>query len=203
MKFLLGVSAVFAFSLVAQHGEMSLIKDKSTIGFVSHAKMLGVRSEVKGSFKNFSIDAYKSPNLNKSSIKVTIDVNSIDTDNSRRDRHLRSKEFFDEKKFKHILFKSKNITKVKGDTYRVNGDLTIKGKVINITFNVKAVEDKTKKRWRVTGEKVLNRNKAGITYVSPFYLPDVEKDIKAVFDVYLTYDDDTPKSPAKKQSKKR
>lgn len=39
--------------------------------------------------------------------------------------------------------------------------------------------------WQVKGETKLNRNKVGLTYKSPFYLPDIGEDIIVSFDVWL------------------
>jgi polyisoprenoid-binding protein YceI len=149
--------------------------------------VLGVKSEVKGSFRDFSIKAIKNNNLEKSSVLVEIAANSIDTDNKRRDKHLRSNDFFDIHKFKSITFKSKKITKVKNGIFQIKGDLTIKNKITKLTFEVAANQpDKNKKLWRIKGHTTVSRKAVGLTYVSPFYLPDIYDDIKIVFDVYMT-----------------
>ena len=52
---------------------------------------------------------------------------SINTDNEQRDTHLKSPDFFDAAKFATLTFKSKSFKKVKDNTYKVTGDLTMHG----------------------------------------------------------------------------
>jgi polyisoprenoid-binding protein YceI len=63
----------------------------------------------------------------KGQAEIEIDVDSIDTRESRRDAHLRSADFFDVEKFPKITFRSTRLTDVKGDRFRLVGDLTIHG----------------------------------------------------------------------------
>jgi len=49
--------------------------------------------------------------------------------------HLNSDDFFATDKNKTAKFVTKSVTKVKGNTYKVTGDLTIKGKTAPATFN--------------------------------------------------------------------
>ena len=67
-------------------------------------------------------------NLPSSVFNVSVDANTIDTDNSSRDGHLRKSEYFDVAKYKTISFKSTKVVKstVAGRFY-VFGNLTIKG----------------------------------------------------------------------------
>lgn len=71
----------------------------------------------------------------RSSIDVTIDASSIDTNHERRDNDLKSPDFFNVKQFPAITFKSKKVEKFDEDTYKVTGDLTLRGKTREITFN--------------------------------------------------------------------
>lgn len=58
--------------------------------------------------------------------EVKIDVASLDTRTEQRDNHLRSADFFNAEKYPYITFKVTGIEPVKGETYLVHGDLTIK-----------------------------------------------------------------------------
>src|SRR4030081_840864 len=62
----------------------------------------------------------------KSSVEVSVPLDSLDTHNSIRDRSLKSPDFFNAKQFPTMTFKS---TKVEGsgDTLEVSGDITIRG----------------------------------------------------------------------------
>lgn len=166
-------------------GSYVAIKEKSEVRFNATAKMLGVTTEVPGQFKDFSISATKELDLEKSTIEVIIDAKSIDTDNARRDRHLKKSDFFDVEKFPSITFKSKKIRRLKDEQYEINGDLKIKNKVTNISFTVVAKKLSSSDDWKVTGETKLDRNTVGITYESPFYLPDVGNEIKIAFAIRM------------------
>ena len=65
-------------------------------------------------------------NPSKSSVELSVQVESLDTHNSIRDRSVKSPDFFDAKQFPTMTFKS---TKVEGsgDMLKVSGDLTIHG----------------------------------------------------------------------------
>lgn len=59
-------------------------------------------------------------------IELTIDVNSIDTNDSQRDGHLKSGDFFEADKFPEMLFKSSKLERTENNNYKLYGDLTIK-----------------------------------------------------------------------------
>lgn len=84
-------------------------------------------SKVPGKFNKFTgTITVDRANPEKSSAEATIDVASIDTDNQKRDDHLRSADFFDATKYPTMTFKSTSWKKTGEDTYDVTGDLTIK-----------------------------------------------------------------------------
>ena len=59
--------------------------------------------------------------------EANIEVASLTTENSKRDGHLKSSDFFDASKFPNITFKSKDVKKISKNKYEMIGDLTIKG----------------------------------------------------------------------------
>lgn len=61
-----------------------------------------------------------------SSVRASIDVASITTNEPQRDAHLRSDDFFNAEKFPKITFASKRVERVDAENYRVVGDLTIR-----------------------------------------------------------------------------
>lgn len=83
-------------------------------------------TNVKGEFKNFSIEI-SGEDILKSSIAVTIDATSINTNSEQRDGHLKSADFFDVENHKEISFKSTAFSQKDGDEYELKGLLTIKG----------------------------------------------------------------------------
>ncbi|HUJ27675.1 MAG TPA: YceI family protein [Myxococcales bacterium] len=62
-----------------------------------------------------------------SSVQVTIDPASVNTEEAQRDAHLRSAEFFDVEKYPQATFRSTKVQEAGEGRYRVSGDLTIHG----------------------------------------------------------------------------
>ncbi len=74
--------------------------------------------------------------LTRSQIDVSIDAASIDTRDDKRDEHLRSADFLELAKNPAITFKSTKIERAGEDTYRVLGDLSIRGVTRPVTLEV-------------------------------------------------------------------
>lgn len=92
-------------------------------------------TNVKGEFKNFSIDV-EGADLFKSNVNVTIDASSINTNNGDRDNHLKSGDFFDVENHAELTFKSTSFKQKDDDEYELKGILTIKGVSKEITLDV-------------------------------------------------------------------
>lgn len=134
MKQVFLTSAIILTSLVANAQTWAVDKAHSKVGFTVTHLML---SEVDGNFKTFDakITAAK-PDLSDAVMELTADVNSIDTDNERRDGHLKGADWFDAAKFPTLTFKSKSFQKVEGKKYKVAGDLTMHGVTKPVTLEV-------------------------------------------------------------------
>lgn len=105
----------------------------SSVGF----KIRHFVAKVPGKFTQFSgTIAVDRANLEKSSAEATIQVTSIDTENQKRDDHLRSADFFDATKFPTMTFKSKSWKKTGVDKYDVTGNLTLKGVTKEVVLKV-------------------------------------------------------------------
>lgn len=128
-----------------------------------------VISEVEGKFKTYNgtISAVK-PDLTDAVIDFTVDVNSIDTDNDMRDKHLIAADFFDAEKYPKMTFKSTSLKKVSGNKYVLNGNLTIHGITKPAKFDViyggtaKDGYGNTKAGFKAKG--VINRFDYGLKY---------------------------------------
>lgn len=105
----------------------------STLGFA--VKHLAVGT-TRGGFNTYEGSVIFDPN-DYSSFEaiVTIDANSIDTNNEGRDKHLRSPEFFDTEKFPEISFYSDRLEK-RGEGNVIIGTLTMKGISQELTIPV-------------------------------------------------------------------
>lgn len=104
----------------------------SELGFKVKHLMI---SNVKGNFTQFeaSIDG---EDFTNSKINVTIDTASISTNNTDRDNHLKSADFFDVENHKQITFVGNSFGKVDDENYTLSGTLTIKGISKEIALNV-------------------------------------------------------------------
>lgn len=96
-----------------------------------------VVSEVEGSFRVFdgSLVASKA-DLSDAAINFSVDVASINTDNDRRDGHLKSDDFFNAEKFPKMTFVSKSMKPLGGNKYLLSGDLTIRDVTKKVEFDV-------------------------------------------------------------------
>jgi polyisoprenoid-binding protein YceI len=96
----------------------------STIGF----KIRHLAGKVTGRFGEVSGTIQIDPeHPETSSVEASIQVQSIDTANAKRDGHLKSADFFNATEFPVMTFKSKKVTVVDKENADVLGDLTIHG----------------------------------------------------------------------------
>jgi polyisoprenoid-binding protein YceI len=93
-----------------------------------------------GRFNDISGKVVFDADPSKSSIEVSIPVESIDTHSEKRDQHLKSPDFFNAKQFPMIVFKSKSV-EGSGDTYKATGDLTLHGVTKPLTVEIKRGKD--------------------------------------------------------------
>jgi polyisoprenoid-binding protein YceI len=112
----------------------SLDKGHSNVKFtVTHM----VVSEVEGTFKLFdgSMEHTK-PDYSDAKIAFTVDVNSINTDNTNRDNHLKGDDFFNAASFPQMKFESTKFTPQGGNKYKLEGNLTIRDVTKPVSFDV-------------------------------------------------------------------
>lgn len=92
-------------------------------------------SEVEGEFKDFDAKVTsKSENFHNADVEFTARVASIDTENERRDNHLKSDDFFNAEKFPEIRFKGKLVKE--GNGYKLKGDFTMRDVTKAVSFDV-------------------------------------------------------------------
>lgn len=101
-------------------------------------------SDVNGTFHDYSGEFYIDPeNIENSKVTFQVKVNSVDTDNEKRDGHLMTDDFFNAEKFPKMSFESTGFKKKSGKKYVMIGNLTIKDvtKKVEIPFEILGVMD--------------------------------------------------------------
>lgn len=139
-----------------------------TAGHLGFSKTVGRFNEFEGQF---------SDTAGSESVSFVIQANTIDTNHTDRDKHLRSPDFFDVKQYPTIEFSSTEFT---GDS--LTGELTMHGQTKTVTLAVTEIgegEDPWggyRKGYEATG--TLNRSDWGITYFMPGVPDEVELEIQ-------------------------
>lgn len=129
---LLVVSLLIQFGIKAQ-STWSIDPVHSNIQFeVTHL----VVSTVTGKFNDFS-GTIKTvgETFDGAVAKVQVKVNSIDTENLTRDKHLKQDDFFNAAEFPLISFKSTSFRKINAKDYQLIGNLTIRDVTKEITIS--------------------------------------------------------------------
>lgn len=89
-----------------------------------------------GRFNDFDGEfVYDAENPENSSVTVTIDTASIDTNHGERDKHLRSDDFLHVSEFSQATFKSKRVVVDEDGEADIIGDLTLRGVTREITLD--------------------------------------------------------------------
>lgn len=135
----------------------TLDKGHSKLAFTVTHLML---SEVDGSFRKFDVKMNSlKDDYSDAQIDLTADVNSIDTNEEKRDGHLKSPDFFDAAKNPTLTFKSTGIQKLGGNKYKLMGNLTMNGITKPVTLDAvitpsmtHPMNKKTVAGFKVTGE---------------------------------------------------
>ncbi len=116
--------------------------DAAHSSVVFHTQHMGI-AKFYGRFNAFEGEIqYDAASPTSSSVGITIDASSIDTNSEGRDKHLRSPDFFSAKEFPEIRFESASV-EAAGDAFTVEGELTLHGvtKTIAATFEVVGVAE--------------------------------------------------------------
>jgi polyisoprenoid-binding protein YceI len=128
------IGAVLILAVAASADTWKFDMPHSSVGFtVRHL----VIAKVNGEFKDFDgAISFDGENVESGSADVAIQMASVDTENEKRDEHLRSPDFFDAEKFPAMTFKSKKIVKGEDSNYKMTGDLTIRDVTKEVTLDV-------------------------------------------------------------------
>jgi polyisoprenoid-binding protein YceI len=147
-------------------GDYTLDPAHTRLGFVARHAMI---TKVRGQFNDFEGHAHIDfTDPAACSAEVTIQAVSVDTRNEQRDGHLRTNDFFDVPNNPEISYRSTAVEKVGDDTYRLAGDLTIRGVTnpvtIDFEFTGAAKDPWGNTRVGLEGHVVINRKDWGVNF---------------------------------------
>lgn len=143
------------------------------VNHVGFSNVIG-RFNTVGGDVSFDKDA-----VEKSTVTVTIDTTSVDTNHAKRDEHLRSPDFFNAKEFPKMTFKSTKIEKTGDKTGKLYGDLTLLGVtkpvVLDVTFNKDGVSPASKLETAgFSARGTVKRTEFGMKYGAPAIGDDIQ-----------------------------
>jgi polyisoprenoid-binding protein YceI len=162
-----GLAAAISLPAAAATSDWQIDPAHSSAQFaVKHLAISTVRgafTSVKGAIQLDDKD------ITKSTVDVTIDVNSVDTRVAARDKDLRSDHFFDVEHYPTITFKSKKVEQVAPGKLKVIGDLTIHGVTKEVALDVDGPSAPIKDPWGnqrvgINASSKITRQDFGITY---------------------------------------
>ncbi len=106
-------------------GTYTIDPSHSRMGFT--VRHLGF-SKVRGAFEQFEGTVKLNPDdLSSLEADGTIQAESITTNDTKRDEHLRSVDFFDVDNHKTITFKATGVKDVSGNSFTLLGEFTMRG----------------------------------------------------------------------------
>lgn len=164
IKFIL-LAILFSTTIANAQTVWNLDKSHSSVNFsITHM----VVSETVGNFKDFTanITADKS-DFSDLKVDFIIQTKSIDTDDTKRDEHLRGDDFFEVEKYPTIIFKSTSLKKVSEKKYELEGNLTMKAVTKKVKWELNYNGSLTDKKGTRAGFKAttfVNRKDYGVSF---------------------------------------
>ncbi|MDN3547808.1 YceI family protein [Mucilaginibacter aquaedulcis] len=155
----IAIITLLVLTSVAAMAQYKPADKKSTVEF----KVGNFGFDVKGSFTGIQgLINFDSKTPENGNMDITIDANTVNTDNALRDKHLKDEGYFDVKNYPNIHFQSDKVTAEggKNGTYVVTGKLTIKGKSKDVSIPFTAVQNNDEFLFK--GSFKINRKDFGI-----------------------------------------
>jgi polyisoprenoid-binding protein YceI len=186
MKRLLTGLFTIVLALGSQAETFTVDTAHAEVGFAVKHMMV---SNVRGTFNEFrgTLD-YDIASKTLKSAEGTIEVTSIDTNNEKRDGHLRNEDFFDVDQFPKMTFKSTSVEKTGDNTFEVTGNLNVLGVdrevVLPVTINGPVEGRRGATLIGVESTATLNRRDLGITHGKSAMISD---EVKVSIDAEATY----------------
>lgn len=115
-----------------------------------------------GEFQQFQVKFCFSPDSAAGDLRLTVDVASLETHNSRRDEVLKSEAFFDAQKYPQAVYEAQKFRRMDPGHYVAEGQLDLRGvtRPLPVTFSI--TTDGSGKNAAVQGKAVVNRFDFGV-----------------------------------------
>ena len=133
---------------------------------IRHLMVSNVYGQITGAKGSLEIDDKDS---SKTKGTITLDVATINTNNEKRDAHLKGEDFFEVSKFPTITYQITKVSKAKNGKYKMDGELTLKGLTKPVSLKDVEITPTVKDPWGGTrrglaGTTTLNRKDFGLTW---------------------------------------
>jgi len=139
------IAATLAVSSLAATTTWQIDPAHTAAGFsVKHMMIATVRGQFKGVTGTVN---WNDQDISNSVVDVTIDANTVDTGEPKRDADLKSANFFDVAHYPTITFKSTKIERISAAKMKVAGNLTIRGITKPVVLDVEGPSGAVKDPW--------------------------------------------------------
>jgi len=146
-------------------GTFVLDKSHTQVGFVARHLMV---SKVRGRFGDYEGTIVVAQDPAASSVKVTIQTASINTNDETRDNHVRTNDFLNVAEFPTLTFVSTKVELRPGGDWKVSGDLTVRGVtrpvVLDVEFEGVIQDPWGNQRLGFTASSEIDRNDFGVSF---------------------------------------
>jgi len=142
-----------------------LDKSHTQVGFVARHLMV---SKVRGRFSDYEGTLVVADDPAESSVEVTIQAASINTNDEGRDNHVRTNDFLSVDEFPTLTFRSTKVDLGSKGDWKVNGDLTVRGVtrpiVLDVEFEGVIQDPWGNQRLGFTASGEIDRNDFGVSF---------------------------------------
>ncbi len=146
-------------------GTFVLDKSHTQVGFVARHLMV---SKVRGRFTDYDGKVVVADDPAESSVEVVIQAASIDTNDANRDNHVRTNDFLAVEEYPTLAFRSTKVELDPRGTWKVHGDLTVRGVtrpiVLDVEFEGVIQDPWGNQRLGFTASGEIDRNEFGVSF---------------------------------------
>lgn len=170
---MLSSASFLAFAAPQQLPKKLITSPMEFVVDVSHSKVAFEVEHLKfstvgGNFTDFEgTGSFDPSDLTKTSLQASVKTESVSTDNAKRDNHLKSADFFDVKKFPLMTFNSVRAEKSGEKTFKLIGNITIKGVTKEVVFDCKVIGETdvgSIQRVAVRGTTLIDRTHFNVNF---------------------------------------